>query len=145
LIKPETLHTMKIRRATQKGVMLLEALIGILIFSIGILALIAMQSVAISQMRDAQYRTEASTLANRMMGELVLLRTTASPEYAATYARWQSDVATLPGGSGTVTQTVNPLGALINDVRINITWRAPGSSADSNHVVFGTLSYNTTP
>ena len=37
----------------QRGVMLIEALIGILIFSIGILAIIMMQAQAISAQSDA--------------------------------------------------------------------------------------------
>ena len=45
--------------------MLIEALIGILIFSIGILALIGMQAAAIRNTADARYRSEASFLANR--------------------------------------------------------------------------------
>ena len=42
---------------TQAGVMLIEALIGILIFSIGILALIGMQGAAIRNTTDARYRS----------------------------------------------------------------------------------------
>ena len=51
-------------RHAQSGVMLLEALIAILIFSLGILALIGLQATAISQSTDARYRSEAALLAN---------------------------------------------------------------------------------
>lgn len=123
--------------------MLLEALIGILIFTIGILALIAMQATAVGQVRDSHYRTEASLLANRMMGEMVLLRNTGSANYSATYSQWQSDVAgMLPNGSGTLTETTSALGTDVRNIRISITWRAPDASADSNHVVVGLLAYN---
>ena len=44
----------------QRGMFLLEALVGILIFSIGILALVAMQATAITAQADAQYRVEAA-------------------------------------------------------------------------------------
>jgi type IV pilus assembly protein PilV len=56
-------------RHQQQGVMLLEALIGILIFSIGILALIAMQASAISAQSDAQVRIEAANLADRLLNK----------------------------------------------------------------------------
>ena len=55
---------------SQTGVMLLEALIGILIFSIGILALIGMQGAAIRNTTDARYRSEASFLANQIIGQM---------------------------------------------------------------------------
>jgi len=125
--------------------MLLEALIGILIFTIGILALIAMQSVAVTQVRDAQYRTEAGIQAERMMGNMVLL-TSSDPAISptATITQWQTDVTnTLPGGSGTVATTANTaLGSRIWNVTITVNWRAPGAAADSSHVVAGMLSYN---
>ena len=50
--------------------MLLEALVAILIFSIGILAMVAMQAVAIKQTGDANYRTRATLLANRLIGQM---------------------------------------------------------------------------
>ena len=135
---------MKPIRSTQKGVMLLEALIGVLIFSIGILALIAMQSVAVSQVRDANYRTTASMLADRMMGELTIMRTTTganSAFYNTKLTQWQADVAAaLPGGSGTVTPTTSALNSALQDIRIVINWRAPNATVTSNHVVVGLLS-----
>jgi len=55
---------------SQAGMMLLEALIGILIFSIGILALVAMQARSISVLADAQYRIEAVNLSNRLLSQI---------------------------------------------------------------------------
>ena len=48
-------------RISQAGFFMLEALVAILIFSLGILGLVAMGSVAINAQNDAQYRTEAAT------------------------------------------------------------------------------------
>jgi type IV pilus assembly protein PilV len=59
-----------IKRSYQSGMMLLEALIGILIFSIGILALVAMQAAAVGAVADAQYRVEAVNLANQMLAQV---------------------------------------------------------------------------
>jgi type IV pilus assembly protein PilV len=60
--------------------MLIEALIGILIFSIGILALIAMQATAVRSTQDARYRTEAVNYANDLLGRiLVNVKRTADP------------------------------------------------------------------
>jgi type IV pilus assembly protein PilV len=57
-------------RAAQSGVMLLEALIGIGIFSIGILALVAMQAAAINAVADSQYRVEAVNQANQLLSQI---------------------------------------------------------------------------
>ena len=56
----------------QDGVMLIEALIGILIFAIGILALIAMQATAIRATQDARYRTEAVNYANDLLNQIMV-------------------------------------------------------------------------
>jgi len=57
---------------SQSGVVLIEALLGILIFSIGILALIGMQATAIRNTADARYRSEASFLATEVIGRMWL-------------------------------------------------------------------------
>ena len=50
--------------------MLLEGLIAILIFSVGILAIVGMQAAAIKNSADAKYRSDASYLANQIIGEM---------------------------------------------------------------------------
>ncbi len=57
-------------RRQQSGVMLLEALIAILIFSLGILGVVGMQASAVAASRDAKYRTDAGLLANELLGQM---------------------------------------------------------------------------
>jgi type IV pilus assembly protein PilV len=52
--------------------MLIEALVGILIFFIGILALIAMQATAIQAAQDSRYRTEAVNYANDLLSQILV-------------------------------------------------------------------------
>lgn len=59
---------MKSTRTQQAGSVILEALIAILIFSIGILAVVGMQATAISNVADAKYRSTAGFLANQIVG-----------------------------------------------------------------------------
>lgn len=59
---------MKRIQTQQAGSVILEALIAILIFSIGILALVGMQATAISNVADAKYRSTAGFLANQIVG-----------------------------------------------------------------------------
>jgi type IV pilus assembly protein PilV len=54
----------------ENGVMLLEALIAILIFSIGILAVVGLQAVSIKNVTDSKHRTEAAFLANNLLSQM---------------------------------------------------------------------------
>jgi type IV pilus assembly protein PilV len=56
--------------ADQSGIMLLEALIAILVFSLGILAVIAIQAASIKMAADAQLRSKAFLLADHLIGEM---------------------------------------------------------------------------
>ena len=70
-------------RNAQSGVMLLEALIGILIFSVGILAMVGLQVMEIKLASDSRDRAEASNLASQLVGEMWLNRAAlASYQYA---------------------------------------------------------------
>ncbi|MBS1189474.1 MAG: pilV [Rhodocyclaceae bacterium] len=116
--------------------MLLEALIAILIFSLGVLGAIGMQAVAVKQTTDARYRTEASLLVNQLIGRMwVSDRTPAS--LAANfntgntnYNTWKDEVRqTLPGiGVGTA-PTVNV--GTDGTVTIVIYWRLPSDRPDA--------------
>ena len=54
----------------QAGIILLEGLIAILIFSMGILAIVGLQGASIRNSADAKYRADASTLANEIIGQM---------------------------------------------------------------------------
>lgn len=121
----------------QKGVMLLEALIGLLIFSIGILALVGMQATAISQVTDAKYRSEASNLADRMIGQIWANRGTNVPSLTSAWASEVSNV--LPNATGANAPTVVVAGT---QVTVTVFWQAPGASNPSNHVAIAYLDFN---
>jgi type IV pilus modification protein PilV len=63
------MNTLKQR---QTGSFLLEAVIGILIFFIGVLAMIGLQANSIAIQNDSQYRIEAANLADQMLGQINL-------------------------------------------------------------------------
>jgi type IV pilus assembly protein PilV len=70
LMKP--LSTMQLRngRGGQAGVLLLEALLAILIFSIGILAIVAMEARAVQDVSESKYRSDAAFLANQIVADM---------------------------------------------------------------------------
>jgi type IV pilus assembly protein PilV len=130
----------------QQGVILIEAMIGILIFSIGILALIGMQGTAVKNATDARYRSDAAYLANRMAAQLRLdfANLSSYPDsYTPGYqprTDWRTQVqATLPGvdlaGSQRVPSiTITPGPTFAGDSHassqavITILWQQPGGS-----------------
>lgn len=57
---------------TQQGFFLIEALIAILIFSLGILGMVAMGGTAMGAQSDARFRTDAANLANDIASEITL-------------------------------------------------------------------------
>jgi type IV pilus assembly protein PilV len=63
---------MRPMRHLQGGFFLIEAMVAILIFALGILGLVAMGGTAVSSQSDAQYRTEASNIADAIAGEIAL-------------------------------------------------------------------------
>ena len=55
-----------------QGFFLIEALIALLIFSLGILGMVGMGGAAIAAQSDAQYRTEAANYANEIATQIAL-------------------------------------------------------------------------
>jgi len=143
---------MRSTRSDQQGVMLLEALIGILIFSLGVLALVAMQAVSISNVSNARYRTEAAFLANEIISSMWVDRGAAlanldnykypGPAYAPK-DNWVTAVTGLMPQSDIYPPsiTVTPVpGLSAQQVTVTIRWRAPDALTPSNHVAIGYLS-----
>jgi type IV pilus assembly protein PilV len=134
--------------------MLLEALIAILIFSMGILAIVGMQAASIKQAGDAKYRSDANMLVNELVGQMWTSDRTASTLAAsfatggAAYTAWLGDhstpgtvAATLPGADTnppvvTVVQVPgsNPPTTASSLVTIRVFWQAPGEEAPHNHI-----------
>lgn len=125
---------------SQGGVILIEALIGILIFSVGILALIGMQAVAMKNTTDAKYRSEAAFLANQIIGQMWVDRGNLAQydDAVAAYAprdQWRTDVATLLPGVNvaaippTLVPSILVPAASNNQVIVVVQWQQPGEAA----------------
>lgn len=135
---------MKRRIEGQEGVMLIEALIGMLIFSIGILALMGMQAMAMRATIDSKYRSEASFVANEIVGQMWVDRgnlagyadanCASTPVCAAWVARVQ---ALLPNATGANAPSIVVAG---QQVTITVRWLRPGETGASNHVVVATIN-----
>ncbi|MCR6478167.1 type IV pilus modification protein PilV [Variovorax sp. ZS18.2.2] len=111
--------------ARQSGVALLEVLVSVLLFSLGILGLIGLQARAISLSTDAQDRNRAALLANDVASAMWLGKSVAVDTGAnSVWQKRASDTAGagLPDGLVTVTAVTGTT----NSADILVTWRAPG-------------------
>ena len=88
-----------IEHSHQAGFLLLEALIAILLFSVGILGVVAMQGNSIAAVTQSKVRSDAAFLANQAIGQIWSNRTN-----AATYA--YSGSGTPPAGLSSWVQAV---------------------------------------
>ena len=129
-----------LRANRQAGSSLLEPLVALLIFSVGILAIVGMQAASIKLAGDAKYRTDASLLANQLIGEMwvgnrsvAALQSNYSSPSGTTYTAWQNQVKTVLPGSAAhpPTVTIDPLNS---QVTVTLFWQVPGAPAH-NHIV----------
>jgi type IV pilus assembly protein PilV len=75
---------------------LLEALIGILIFSLGILAMVAMQAASVNAVADAQYRIEAVNAANQLLSQMWVVDRTDTAKAQASLLTFEHQTSGLP-------------------------------------------------
>ena len=136
---------MKANRKQQQGVVMLEALLGIFIFSIGILAMIGMQAVAVKNTIEAQYRIEAGFLANEIIGTM-WVNNAANPAAFATAscgstpacAAWVTKVQLMmPGSTGALAPTIVVAGS---QVTVTVFWQKAGETSSHNHQVVAQIS-----
>lgn len=118
------------QRRQQKGATLLEVLVAVLIFSLGILAVIGMQGTAVRAVIDAKYRSDASFIANA-----TLARAWGDPQNLANLVETDVPIGDLPNGRRTVT---------INDrqVTVVITWQPPGEGTPHQFVTVGFIGFD---
>jgi type IV pilus assembly protein PilV len=132
----------------QAGVMLIEALIGILIFSIGILALLGMQGSAMRNTTDARYRSEAAYFASQVVGQMWVndklmlsnwdTRGGKGPAIFPPRDDWmKAVVAKLPGGlAPMILVGPDPFEGLADrEVRVVVRWQHPGEDKDTTRQV----------
>jgi type IV pilus assembly protein PilV len=114
------------RRRLVKGFALVEALVAIVIFAVGILGVMGLQANMIKATSAAKYRADASYLASELVGMMwgdVTNLAKYDSSLCGTYARcsgWSAKVASsLPSGSAAVT---------VNNgiVTVTVSWTLPG-------------------
>ena len=132
------------------GSVLLEGLIALLLFSIGILAVVGMQGAAVRASSDAKYRADASMLSNQLIGQMWASDRTPATLQASFqggagtngtgYTAWLGQVqTTLPGTGANPPQVVInvvpgalPTSVATAQVSITLWWQAPSDPAGAS-------------
>lgn len=134
----------------QSGAAMLEALISMLIFAFGVLGLFGMQSVALKNMSQSNYRATAVYMASQLIGSaqgdignsLDYQYTPGTPNPKV--EPWIKEVTdALPNASAVVTvveatPTTIPKSSTMT---VTVSWKAPGDTVTHQHTVSTYVSY----
>ena len=135
-------------RYQQTGAYLLEALIGILIFALGVLGIVGLQAASLRTTSDSSVRAEAVFAASQLVGQMWadkyqnLVGNYSSATLGATYVSWAKDLKSVQGGAWVVDPIVDPTNALgfcnptpnafSQTVYIQIFWQSPDGQPNAS-------------
>lgn len=122
------------RSPPQNGFMLIEVLISVLLFSVGVVALVTLQASMTRAQTDAKIRADASNLATELVGLMwadpsnLGAYTTANCASTTQCNMWLAKVQQILPTNNTapvVTVDTTANSVTLGDVSITITWRMP--------------------
>jgi type IV pilus assembly protein PilV len=118
-------------QSAQQGVVLVEAMLAIVIFSIGVLAVVGLQAAMIKNTDEAKYRAEASYIAQKRVGEIWA---DPNPDPPNKYDEEDTKIPeSLPGGIRTTKLIAT------GKYQVTVKWKRPGP--DSAERVFTTTVF----
>jgi type IV pilus assembly protein PilV len=107
------------------GFTMIEVLVSLLVFSLGVLALVQIQGTAVRLSSDARDRAVATFLADQLLSRMLI----SDPTAAASFAH-------KPGGSTACAPTgSNSANAVVTGWLAEVAQQLPGASADLQQVV----------
>lgn len=139
--KPQVSTARRTRRA-QRGIALIEAMVGIMIFAFGVLGMVGLQASMTRAQTASKFRADASNLANELVGLMwsdapanqLRYASAACPSYPRCQ-EWLDKVGKLlPSGASTVKVTlVSPATATsqIYEAEVSVSWAQPGEQGTS--------------
>lgn len=122
----------------QSGVLLIEVMIAVLIFSFGLLGLAGLQATAIQSSVNAEERIRASLLASDRVAMFWVRQSVTSSQVSDTDA-WKAKVTSswkdggLPNATGSVAVDIPN-----NVATITITWKSPSKKTTDNNSKYET-------
>lgn len=143
--------------SSQRGSVLLEALFAFVLFSVGVLALVGLQAVSVKNSADAKYRSDASYLANQIIGQMWVDRSnidryahyatgagcaftgTASADvggWVTPVTAWVTQVTNLlPGAASNMTQILVTTVGGTKQVKVTVCWKGPQETVTHNFAI----------
>jgi type IV pilus assembly protein PilV len=129
----------------QGGLAILEALIAVLLFSLGLLGMAGFQAASIKAQDEAKKRADAAFVANQIVGDMWSIPKEQLSTCAGTFTKgttgcgnapWGDRIdQTLPGGQAEV--VVNA-----TQVTVTLTWTTPGVTEEHRYVHLANVSRN---
>ncbi|HVL77099.1 MAG TPA: type IV pilus modification protein PilV [Noviherbaspirillum sp.] len=116
----------------QFGIALIEVLIAVLIFSIGLLGLVGLQASMVRASADARYRAQASFVAQQRLGQIWVDQGNMS---AYVEAEPGTDIAAesgLPGGRRITLRGDASCGGDLSCFTVRVIWQQPGAVETHN-------------
>lgn len=118
-----------LKQQRHRGISLIEVLVVIVLFSFGLLGLVALQARAVQTSIGAQDSNRAALLANELVTQMWGQNTVNLP--AAAVTAWNTRIANatsggLPNGAGTVVIAGNV-------ATVTVTWRPPHEDASREY------------
>lgn len=112
----------------QRGFSMMEVLVAVLVFSLGVLGLVRLQATAVRMSTDARQRSEATFLADQLLARMLI----ADPATAATFAH-------RPGGTVSCAPTgTASTNAIVTDWLTQVTATFPRAVAGEQQIVVTT-------
>lgn len=114
---------MKSQRAMRKqgGVALVEAMVAIVIFAFGVLAIVGLQTASVRQVSDAKYRIDAANVVSQSLGAMWADRSNIQAHAVKDQA-----VSSLPNGKLTIVVPGPWTAAAGVTVTVSVSWQVPG-------------------
>ena len=106
--------------SAQQGVVLIEAMVAILLFSLGVLAVVGLQASMVSNTTDSKYRADAAYIAQEKIGRMWGDQLNLTPYMVTTNIA--SNV--LPGGKLNIAQSAS-------QITVTVGWTAPDETPAS--------------
>lgn len=134
----------------ERGSILLEAMVAILIFSLGVLGLIGLQAASMRSTTEAKERVDASMLVNQRIARMLV-----EPANVASFITTPGSPLTAGGSStdpdqalinefpnGSLTTVI--AGSNADEATVTVTWRLPGQANNSTYLATARIRANTT-
>ncbi len=139
-------------RVQQRGVLLVESAVAVLVFSVGVLGAVALQAQSRRHLSEAQSRAEAADLADALLAKMwaddpaQLAQRYDSAQAATAYREFAWRATRLPGGTAadnalSVNVTAGPSSSS-RSVNILLRWRAPGEAQAHQYSIAAIIGRN---